>query len=271
MKSIKSILMILLIMSITLTGCSSINNLFYKGNNDKPRGEIIESNSRNFIFEDTTYSILNETVSREDLSAQVGMIGKLVFIGNDFKAVRIEANLSYKDYLQKLTGDYPSEAYYFAQFENIYQMKDDTIVVGVDGKFYKTKPTKSVSAEDTFIEFQDLALEDDTEKSYFVNPEHGGQLIHNDVIYDIIEVVHAKADRGNLLQVIGTQVVFNTTTGEIIPKDEYNKMELTPGELSEQNRKSYVYGNVYELTGESEDICVLVEINHQLWEAKSQN
>lgn len=74
-----------------------------------------------------------------------------------------------------------------------------------------------------------------------------------------------------MLQVIGTQVVFNTTTGEIIPKEEYNKMELTPGELSEQNRKSYVYGNVYELTGESEDICVLVEINHQLWEAKPQN
>ncbi|MEG1726165.1 MAG: NisI/SpaI family lantibiotic immunity lipoprotein, partial [Anaerovoracaceae bacterium] len=166
---------------------------------------------------------------------------------------------------------YPSDAYYFAQFENIYQTEDNTIAVGVDGKFYKTKPTKAVSAEDTFIEFQDLALEDDAEKAYFVNPRHGGQLIHNDVIYDIIEVLHSKVDKGKSLQVIGTQVVFNTTTGEIIPKDEYNKIELAPGELSKQNRKSYSYGNVYELTGVSEDICVLVEINHQLWEAKPQN
>ncbi|MEG1567676.1 MAG: hypothetical protein RSA86_07600 [Christensenellaceae bacterium] len=60
-----------------------------------------------------------------------------------------------------------------------------------------------------------MALEDNAEKSYFVNPQHGGQLIHNDVIYDIIEVVHAKADRGNLLQVISAQVALNTTTGEI--------------------------------------------------------
>lgn len=267
MKSIKSILMILLIMSITLSGCSIMNN----SSKNKPHGEVTESDTRTFIFEDTAYTILNETVSREDLGAHVGTFGKLVFIGKDFKAVGIEANLTYKDYLQKLTDDYPSDAYYFAQFENIYKTKDSTIAVGVDGKFHKTKPTKDVSAEDTFIEFQALALKDDAGKSYFVNPQHGGQLIHNDVIYDIIEVVHAKADRGNLLQVIGTQVVFNTTTGEIIPKEEYNKMELTPGELSEQNRKSYVYGNVYELTGESEDICVLVEINHQLWEAKPQN
>ncbi|MEG1947336.1 MAG: hypothetical protein RR139_09620 [Lachnospiraceae bacterium] len=68
---------------------------------------------------------------------------------------------------------------------------------------------------DIFIEFQDLPLEDDAEKSYFVNPQHGGQIIHNDVIYDIIKVIHSKADKGKTLQVIGTQVVFNSTTGEM--------------------------------------------------------
>ena len=187
------------------------------------------------------------------------------------EVIEIQDNLSYKDFLNKLSEDSPSEAYYFAQFENIYQMKDDTIVIGVDGKFHMTKLTESVSSEDTLIEFQNLALEDNIEKSYYVNPKHGGQLIHNDVIYDIIETAHSKADKGKLLQVIGTQVVFNTKTGEIIPKDEYNKIEITPGKLSEQNRKSYVYGNVYELTGVSEDKCVLVEINHQLWEANPQN
>ncbi|MEG1567875.1 MAG: hypothetical protein RR347_09345 [Anaerovoracaceae bacterium] len=110
MRAIKSILMILLIMSITLSGCSIMNN----SSKDKPHGEVIESDTRTFIFEDIAYTILNETVSKEDLSSHVGTLGKLVFIRKDFKAVGIEANLTYKDFLKKLTDDYPSDAYYFA-------------------------------------------------------------------------------------------------------------------------------------------------------------
>lgn len=270
MKRISILIVFVLIFCFLFTGCSIVDKLQADKRSDKPQGEILGSDARQFVFEDNTYTILNQTVERNDISTWIGITGSWCFLNKDYKILKSSDNFSYKDCLTGITKEVPTEAYYMVQFGNIYRLADNKIAIGVDGEFYVAKLSDSLSTEDTMIEFETLNLDGDNETDFCINSENARQLLYGDIVYTITETSLPREDKGKFLQVIGTQVVFDVESGQVISKSDYEKVEITPGKLSKQNRKSVFYGNVYEIKGIPESEAVMVEINSKLMRAESE-
>ncbi|WP_304508089.1 NisI/SpaI family lantibiotic immunity lipoprotein [Anaerotignum sp.] len=271
MKWIKLLIIIVLIFSFPSIGCSVLEKLQGDRSADKPRGEILESDARQFVFGDNTYTILNETVGREEINAWIGITGSLCFLNKENEILKTIGNLSYKNYWTELTKEIPSEANDTAQFENIYSLKDNRLAIVVDGEFHVAKPSSSLSTGDEMIQFRALHGDREEETEFCINPKNAGELLHGEIVYKVTEESLSREDEGRFLQAIGTQVVFDEASGQIIPKSEYTKVELIPGKLSNQNRKSYFYGSVYEIAGVAESEAVMVEINEKLLRAEAVN
>ncbi|TCO68688.1 NisI/SpaI family lantibiotic immunity lipoprotein [Marinisporobacter balticus] len=226
MKRINIVIVIVLIFCCIFTGCSVVDKLQADRCADKTQGKILESDARQFVFEDNTYTILNETVERDNISVWIGITGNTCFLNKDYEILKIYDNLSYKDYLTEITKEIPAEAYYTAQFENIYRLTDNRIAIGVDGEFHVAKPSDYLSTEDTIIEFGTLNSDGDDETNFCINSENAGQLLHGEIVYRITETSLSREDKGKLLQVMGTQVVFDAESGQVIPESEAVIVEI---------------------------------------------
>ncbi|MDD2994048.1 MAG: NisI/SpaI family lantibiotic immunity lipoprotein, partial [Pygmaiobacter sp.] len=73
---------------------------------------------------------------------------------------------------------------------------------------------------------------------------------------------------GTYITVIAESRVFDTETKRAIPQEDLTKVEVVPGALSQQQRVSWVYSNVYEIVGEETQDAIAVEINDQYLRAE---
>lgn len=154
MKQTNILNIIMLCSCFVFTGCSVLEKLQENRRADKSKGEILESNARQFTFENRTYIILNETVRREDISIWIGVTSNLSFLSKEYEILKTSSIVSYKDYLNEIKKGIPEETYYIVRFGNIFKLKDKRIVIDVDGEFHVAKPSESLSGEDKMIEIE---------------------------------------------------------------------------------------------------------------------
>ena len=84
MKQTNILIIIMLCSCFVFTGCSVLEKLQENRRADKSKGEILESDARQFTFENRTYIILNETVRREDISIWIGVTSNLSFLSKEY-------------------------------------------------------------------------------------------------------------------------------------------------------------------------------------------
>lgn len=163
MKQTNILIIVMLCFCFVFTGCSIVEKLQEERRADKSKGEMLESDARQFTFENIAYTILNETARREDISLWIGITSNLCFLNKEYEILKTSSILSYKDYLNEIKKGIPEETYYIVKLGNIFKLKDNRITIDVDGEFHVAKPSNSLSAEDKIIEIETYTSDGETE------------------------------------------------------------------------------------------------------------
>ena len=141
---------------VVLTGCSAIRNMINTYSFDKPSAVINTENVTQFTFEGKSYTILDDTVTEQNLGEWIGCIQKTVAVDTNGSVLYQEnaEDITLND-LADLTEKMP-EAEYIIPFLNIYAPSTDEnyLIVDAKGAYHKAVLSDKVAETDVVFNFK---------------------------------------------------------------------------------------------------------------------
>ena len=266
--TILSGLLFVIVSCAILTGCSIIENGIKKYSNDKEQCFLNSENITQFIYKETYYTILNDTVSNGDLGEWIGYIRQLVAVDENGLIV-LQENIETATFqtLMDLADKAPN-AKYIIPFLNVYSAPNDMthLIVEANGGYHKAIKSDMITDIDTIFDYSDT--EENTRGKYEINPQNATQLICGENIYQVTSDIVPKEYLGKYLDILAERVTFNSDTKLPMNNDDLNNIDWF-GTSSEQ-RESWIYTDVYEISGTDISEAVAVKINQQYYIAKKQ-
>lgn len=251
-----------------LSGCSLMDNAIKDYSSDKEQCFLDNENVTQFLYKETYYTILNDTVSNGSLGDWIGYIRQLVAVDENGMII-LQENMETATFqtLRDLADKAPS-AKYIIPFLNVYAAPNDAsyLIVEVNGGYHKAVKSDQITDTDTIFDYKVTA--EKTGGKYEINPQNATQLICGDKIYQVTSEVIPEEQLGNYLDILAERVTFNSDTKMPLTKEELNKIDWA-GTSSEQ-RESWFYKDVYEISGTATSEAVAVKINQQYYIAKAQ-
>ena len=251
------------LLSGLLSGCSVLSQKIEQYSSDKEECSLNTDNVTQFTYKEKNYTILEDTVSKEDLGNWVGYIRKLAVLDANGK-ILLQQDTE-KTTLKSLAdiADTQPDAAYMIPFLNVYVCKDGTVqelLVDANGEYHKAIPSDSVTDADHVFDYsKQQSVTSDGEFS--VNPKDCTQLIMADKVYQITDKTVPDEQIGDYLDVIAQSIVFDKETKLEIPKEDLLKMDLDGKGSSKQQRESWAYGEVRAIQNTDVSNSVAVEIN----------
>lgn len=248
-----------------LSGCSVLSQKIEQYSSDKEECSLNTDNVTQFTYKEKTYTILEDTVSEEELGSWVGYIRKLAVLDADGK-ILLQQDTE-KVTIKSLAdiADTQPDAAYMIPFLNVYACKDQTVqelLVDANGEYHKAIPSDSVTDSDDVFDYskQQSATSDG---EFSVNPQDCTQLIRADKVYQITDKTVSDEQIGEYLDVIAQSIVFDKDTKLEIPQKDLNAIDWDGKGSSKQQRESWAYGEVHAIQNTDASNSVAVEINSE--------
>lgn len=216
-----------------------------------------------FTYKKKSYTMLDDTVSKESLGSWVGYIRKLAVIDNKGK-ILLQQDTG-KTTIKTLAdiADKEPNAFAVIPFLNVYESKDSTekgLIVDANGEYHKAIRTEAVKKSDKFFDYSQKQSEA-SNGGFTVNPKDCTQLIRTDKVYQITEKTVTDKQIGEYLDVIAQLIVFDKDTKLEISKKDLDAIDWDGKESSKQKRENWFYGEVYAIQDTNASESVAVEIN----------
>ena len=259
-------------LSVLLYGCSVIDSEIGRRRSSKEECTINKENPTEFFYEGTAYTILDAIVPKDELGDWVGFIQKLAFIDENNAITNIkEIDTSSMMNLNELVKDVDDKAVYAIPYHNVYKSlsgDNKEVIIDAAGDFHRAIPTEELKENDVIISLDKLKLETTSTEKFVIDPQNCTNLIWGDAHYQITEEVISYDELGEYMGTLAKRITFDNDTKQEISKSDLWKIEVVPGELSNQSRISCDYGNVYKINGMEPQQAIAVEINSQYVKAK---
>ncbi len=154
-------------------------------------------------------------------------------------------------------------------FSTVYMDEENTdeIQVAIDDSFYKAVKTELLSEEQVPLALPTEETEELFPKQLTVNEENATQLIGDGVIYQVTAETVDKESVGSYLTSISTSVVFDNTTKEVLPNEEYIKIDWSGETSNAKSRTLWIYTHAYKVKGQDYK-TIAVNINGEYYEAE---
>lgn len=256
MKKIVSLLLTL--MCLAISGCSLLNNEIANRRSDREYCTLNEKDATIFTCNGIEYFILEDIVERDILGAWVGYIQKFAVLDEQYAVLELREIELPKSPMSNL----PDETSYVVQFFNVYADKDtdsQSLIIDVNGGFHKAIPIEQVNDTIAIISFDGLQRKSDGLIS--IQSENCTQIIYADKTYIITEIVIGENEFDTYLGFIGARRIFDANTNREIPQGDLGKIEISPGDFSEQVRTTWSYGAVYSINNTDKSKSIAIEIN----------
>lgn len=250
------------------TGCSIIENGIKEYSRDKEQCFLDSKNITQFIYKENYYTILNDTVSNGSLGEWIGYIRQLV-AADENGVIVLQENIETATFqtLIDLEDKAPSTKYVIP-FLNVYAAPNDVsyLIVEVNGGYHKAVKSDMITETDTIFDYRDTA--EKTGGKYELNPQNATQLICEGRIYQVTSEIVPEEQLGTYLDILTERVTFNSDAKIPMTKDDLNKIDWFG--TSMEQRESWLYTSVYEISGTAISEAVAVKINQQYYIAKVQ-
>lgn len=271
MSKTKTILVGVVLMSLVcflISGCAPLENRINEFSKDKVPCYLNTENVTQFTYEEHNYTILNDTVSNDDLGDWVGYIRQLAAVDESGR-ILLQENIV--DASFQTLADLPnraSDAAYIISFLNVYIAPNDNsyLIVDVNGGYYKAIPSETITEANVVFDYKETGKT--TTGEFAINPENATQLICDGVIYQVMPEIVDSDKIGTFLAVLAQNVTFDNDTKKALSKEELNRIEWSG--QNNQKRISWFYTDVYEITGLAPVEAVAVMVNDQYHLAKAQ-
>ena len=251
-----------------LSGCSLMGDAIKEYSSDKEQCILDNKNITQFLYNETCYTILNDTVSNGSLGNWIGYIRQLVAVDENGIIV-LQENIETATFqtLRDLADKAPS-AKYIIPFLNVYAAPNDAsyLIVEVNGGYHKAVKSDRITDTDTIFDYKITA--EKTGGKYEINPQNATQLICGEKIYQVTSEVIPEEQLGKYLDILAERVTFNSDTKIPLTKEELNEIDWSG--TSSEKRENWLYIDVYEISGTATSEAVAVKINQQYYIAKAQ-
>lgn len=271
MSKTKNMLVSVVLMSLLcflITGCASLENRITEFSKDRVPCYLNIEDVTQFTYENRNYTILNDTVSNGDLGDWVGYIRQLAAVDESGKILLQENIVDASFQTLADLAERASDAAYIIPFLNVYTAPNNSsyLIVDVNGGYYKAVPSESVTEANVVFDYK--ATGKTTSGKFAINPENATQLICDGVTYQVMPEVVDSDKIGTFLTVLAQNVTFDNDTKKALSKEELNRIDWSG--QSNQERISWFYTDVYEVTGFDPAEAVAVQVNNQYHLAKAQ-
>lgn len=253
------------LLSSLLSGCSVISQKIEQYSSGKEECSLNTDNVAQFTYKEKYYTILEDTVSKEEIGSWVGYIRKLAVLDANGK-ILLQQDTE-KTTLKSLAdiADTQPDAAYMIPFFNVYACTDEMVpelIVNANGEYHKAIPSDSVTDSDDIFRYdrqQAVASDGD----FSVNPQDCTQLIRADQVYQITDETVPDEQVGEYLDVIAKSIIFDKDTKQEIPEKDLEAMDWDGNGLSTQKRENWFYGEVHAIQNTDASDSVAVEINSE--------
>ncbi|HOO50734.1 MAG TPA: NisI/SpaI family lantibiotic immunity lipoprotein [Alphaproteobacteria bacterium] len=248
-----------------LSACSVLSIETGQCSSDKEECSLNTDNVTQFTYKEKNYTILEDTVSEEDLGSWVGYIRKLAVLDLDGK-ILLQQDTE-KTTIKSLAdiADTQPDAAYIIPFLNVYACKDETLqelLVDANGGYHKAILSDSVTASDDIFHY-DRQQTVPSDGDFSVNPQDCTQLIRGDQVYQITDETVPDEQVGEYLAIIAKSIVFDKDTKLEISEKDLETVDWDGNGLSTQKRENWFYGEVHTIQNTDASDSVAVEINSE--------
>ena len=252
-----------------LCGCSILQNGIREYSSGKEQCYLVSEDVTQFTYKGETYTILNNTVSNDELGEWLGYIRQLAAV-NEAGTVLVQETIETASFrtLSDLADKTP-DVKYIIPFLNVYAVPNSAsqLIVDVNGGYHEAIPSNQLTAEDEVFDFKTAA--ENTGSSFEVNPQNATQLTYGDRIYQVTDETVPKDHLGVYLDILSKTVTFDADSKRPLSKEELNKIDWD-GTSTEQQRERWFYVDVYEISGIDPADAVAVKVNNQYYIAQVQ-
>lgn len=253
---------------VLLSGCAPLQEKIREYSRDKEQCSLNVENVAQFICKSENYTILEETVAKENLGNWIGCIRKLATVDDSGKILTQE-DLEQTDIqtLTYLAGSVP-ENVFMVSFLNVYASpdKENCLFVDVNGGYHKAVLSKNVTEKDEIFDFKAAAQM--VSGGFKINPEDATQLIHDGAVYQVTSEIISNEELGNYLDILSENVTFDVDTKKALSKEELKKIDWYGTE--KKQREKWIYTDIYEIFGRDPQEAIAVKVNNQYHIAEKQ-
>lgn len=262
-----SVLFVITIFCIALTGCDFIQDKISKYSSDKVECSLNKDNVTEFTYKSDSYTILEDAVNDDNLGNWIGYIRKLTAIDENGK-ILVMQNLEKSTFSSlKDLGDSAPDAAYIIPFSNVYEAKNDSsyLIVEANGVYHKAILTSKITDKNSIFNYK--TSNKSANGDFTINPNDATQLICNGTTYQVTSEVVSESNLGNYLDSIAQEITFDNNTKKILTKDDLKKIDWNG--KNKQKRETWFYTDVYEMSGTDSDNAVAVEVNDEFHVART--
>lgn len=251
------------LLSSLLCGCSILNDQIEKYSSNKEKCLLNSNNVTQFTYKEKNYTILEDTVTKNDCGSWVGYIRKLVVV--DAKGKILRQQDTEKTTFKTLAdiGDKEPNAFAIIPFLNVYESKENTengLIVEVNGGYHKVIHTETVKNSDRVFKYSNKQSKA-SNGNFKVNSKNCTQLVNGDKVYQITDKTVTDEQIGEYLDVIAQSIVFDKET-KLEIKDPL-KIDWSGKGDSKQQRERWTYEGVYAIKNVDVSNSVVVKINYK--------
>lgn len=246
-----------------LLGCSVLSQKIEQYSTNKEKCYINSNNVTQFTYKGKSYTVLEDTVIKENLGSLLGYIRKLVVIDANGK-VLIQQDTEKATF--KTVSDIANKeqnAFAVIPFLNVYESKDSIekdLILDVNGKYHKAVYTEAVKNSDKIFHYkQKQSVISDGH--FMVNPKNCTQLISMYKVYQITDKTVPDKEIGKYIDIIAKSIVFDKETKLEIPQKDLGQINWSGKEANKQKRENWSYGEVHVIQNVDVSNSVAVEIN----------
>ena len=270
-KKIFSSITFMIITAIMTGGCSATDYEISLSNKKIMEWEVNEKDATQIINQNIAYQILKDKVEEDKIGELVGRIGKIITIDEN-QQIKDQNELNAANLLDLglNSGDKLS---YNIPFQNVYVIDNEEIsmlvAIDINGSYYEAVPVNKKNQEKVAIDFEDFHL--NFEDDFILDPDNYNQLISGDKTYVVTEELVDIKKLDILLDSINRTETIDVETGRKLNKEEMQKFEVIPSELTSQERRFTEFGDIYSIKDKSKNDLIAIKINEEYRVAKAIN
>lgn len=251
-----------------LSGCSFVKEQVKEYADDKEPCILNSEDVTQFTYKGNSYTILSDTVANENLGEWIGYIRQLVVV-DEAGAIIMQEHIEDATFhsLSDLANEAP-DAKYIIPFLNVYAAPNDAsyLIVDANGGYHKAIPSDQLTETDAIFDFK--AMAEKADRDFELDPTNATQIICGDRVYQVTSETVSKEQLGNYLDILAEKVVFDADTKMPLTKEQLNKIDWT-GTADNQERESWFYVDVYEISGTDAGEAVAVKVNNNYYVARA--
>ena len=221
---------------------------------DKEECYLNEENVTQFSYKENNYTILEDTVSNDELGEWIGYIRQLAAVDEEGKLL-LQENIEPAAFLNLADlGDKAPDAAYIIPFLNVYAAPnaDNYLIVEVNGEYHKAVSNANVKGTDSVFDFKNT--EEAMSGKFKINPQNATQLLCNSTVYQVTSETVSNSELGNYIDILAETIIFDAETKIPLSKEEPANLtgrEKAPSKSWEQ----WIYKDIYEIQGTDRSCC----------------